>query len=211
MKKESILFDNTIPSETIKSFINLGYTPHIWGGEGLFCKTKPAFKLAKNSGVNEHKIYWGRPHFVLKNNDISMFLTSDKKYKDLDGYVGYEKDDIKLSSKINLKRVLLERWVSVESKTGPCPICDTLNNLGWIEAGQPTTYTWDNGSKIILGLPPYRQAHSQIGEGSWKANDFSCKCYKDFKSDFIDDEVNIIDVSETVELKVVKFNHLCKH
>jgi hypothetical protein len=79
--------------------------------------------------------------------------------------------------KLEFRKVKFERWVCQEDEL-TCPICVTLNNLGWQLQGTFFRYSWDGQSKQVL-MPRYRQAHSEIGEGRWNANDSSCRCQKD--------------------------------
>jgi len=63
-----------------------------------------------------------------------------------------------------------ERWITSaslsESETPVCPICADLEKLGWVEFGL---------------LPPFKQAHSIIGEGKWNCPDSSCNCRKGYR------------------------------
>lgn len=62
-----------------------------------------------------------------------------------------------------------ERWVTDPGKgeSGEsCPICKDLEDMGWVKIGT---------------LPPYRKAHSIIGEGKWKTGDDTCNCIKEFR------------------------------
>lgn len=63
-----------------------------------------------------------------------------------------------------------ERWVTAtqleEGDKEVCPICIELADLGYVDFGL---------------LPPFRQAHSIIGEGRWLAPDSSCQCRKTYR------------------------------
>jgi len=58
-----------------------------------------------------------------------------------------------------------ERWIT-SGKDNTCPMCADLENLGWLPLGT---------------LPRYKHAHSELGEGRWKAPDSSCGCVKGYK------------------------------
>lgn len=182
MKPKVIMFDKNIPAGVISHFNNLGYKAYIWGGDGFFSKTGPAFRLAKQAGINNHNIFWGKLSYVIPNNEVGMFMSSNDEWKDLDGFVKWiDNDNIELAAG---DPVIQERWVThpSETKSGEsCPICITLEEMGWVDQGASVTYMWDNGSKIINGLPEYRMAHSTIGEGNWKVGDSKCKCSKQFR------------------------------
>lgn len=61
----------------------------------------------------------------------------------------------------------LERWYAYnEDPENVCPICAELDALGWVEFGL---------------LPPFKKAHSIIGEGKWHSPDSSCQCAKGYK------------------------------
>lgn len=47
-----------------------------------------------------------------------------------------------------------------------CPMCSELEKVGWVPSGI---------------LPPYRKAHSILGEGKWNAPDSSCNCRKGYR------------------------------
>jgi hypothetical protein len=186
-----ILFNKNIPADVVAHFVREGHTVHIFGGGELFNKTKPVFKMAKQAGVNEAFIHFGDIRHIIDNNRIEMFMSDDEKHSTTKVFAKYVPDTIDLSTQLNFKRVLLERWKTQSSLTKggeSCPICLTLEKLDWVEANQPVTYTWSSGSKIIFGLPPYRQSHSQIGDGNWKVGDQFCKCFKEFKSEIIPDD-----------------------
>lgn len=208
--KMSVMFDTTIPASFIKDFIKDGSKVSIYGGGGLFTKTNGAYKLAREAGSNNHNIYFGEIKHIVSNNDIDMFITTDEKYVGIDGFARYIPSSIDLSSKIDLAVVMEERWITVPSatKTGEsCPICITLENMGWVQKYQLISYTWDSGSKLIVGLPPYRMAHSQIGDGLWKVDDNKCKCYKEYRSAIRPDNVTTLEKQEPLE---VYFN-ICNH
>lgn len=187
-----ILFNKNIPADVVAHFVKEGHTVHIFGGGELFNKTKPVFKMAKQAGVNEAFIHFGEIKHIIDNNRIEMFLSDDEKHSNTKVFAKYIYDPtIALKeTQLNFKRVLLERWKTQSSLTKggeSCPICLTLEKMDWVEAGQPVTYMWSGGSKIINGLPPYRLAHSQIGDGNWKVGDNKCRCYKEFSTSFVDD------------------------
>jgi hypothetical protein len=88
---------------------------------------------------------------------------------------------IKTAQQINHQRMLeniakinfakgakqMERWFAYNEDPGNiCPICDELDALGWVDFGL---------------LPPFKKAHSIIGEGKWNAPDSSCQCAKGYK------------------------------
>jgi len=79
--------------------------------------------------------------------------------------------------KLEFRKVKFERWVCRADEL-TCPICVTLNNLGWQLQGTFFRYSWNGQSKQVL-MPRYREAHSEIGEGRWNADDSSCRCQKD--------------------------------
>lgn len=57
-----------------------------------------------------------------------------------------------------------ERWITGGDDT--CPMCSDLEDLGWLP---------------LKTLPRYKQAHSKLGEGRWKAPDSSCQCTKGYR------------------------------
>lgn len=57
-----------------------------------------------------------------------------------------------------------EKWVT--NGDNVCPMCADLQSLGWLPLGT---------------LPRYKHAHSELGEGKWKAPDSSCQCTKAYK------------------------------
>ena len=184
-----VLFTDEIPASIVKVFVDNGYKVHIYGGGGLFRTTRPAFKLAKLSGVNSHFVHWGELKHIRENNSIDMFVTSDEQYKDVYGYNRFIPDTIDLAEgdpTTETVSIVEERWVTqpADTKGGEsCPICITLQKMGWVENGQPVEYRWPGNSKILeFGLPLYRQAHSVVGDGNWKVGDKDCKCYKEFRN-----------------------------
>lgn len=58
-----------------------------------------------------------------------------------------------------------EKWFTSE-QDNVCPMCKELQDLGWIPSGI---------------LPRYKQAHSTLGDGNWKAPDSSCNCRKGYR------------------------------
>lgn len=187
-----ILVTKNIPADVIKHFVEDGHNVHIYGGDELFCKTKPVFKLAKQSGVNEYFIHFGEIKHIVNNNGIDMFLSENDKHESTGVFAKYVPDTEvgRFSTQFTFKRVLLERWKTQSSLTKggeSCPICLTLEKMDWVEARQPITYSWSGGSKLINGLPGYRMAHSSIGDGNWKVGDQFCKCYKEFRSEIVPD------------------------
>ena len=182
--KYSVMFDSEVPNYVINQFVKEGYKVHIWGGNRMFNPTAPAIRLAKQSGVNSHLVHWGDPEYILAGNNINMFITSDDRYSHLDQFNKYIKSEDMNFAEGEI-RILEERWVTRPSETASgesCPICITLQDMGWVERSAPIQYVWPSGSKEINGLPGYRLAHSQIGEGSWKVGDNKCKCYKEFRN-----------------------------
>lgn len=207
-----ILFNKNIPAHVIQSFVDDGHRVHIYAGDELFSKQKPVFKLAKASGVNEAFVHWGCVKHIVDNNQIEMFISDDDKHSINKVFERYIPESINLSSNMNFARVLEERWVTVpgDTKSGEsCPICITLQDMSWVKKNEPVTYSWSGGSKIINGLPQYRQAHSAIGNGSWKVGDDKCKCYKEFRSAIVPDVVDESIVVDTTNLSV-HFN-ICNH
>jgi hypothetical protein len=86
---------------------------------------------------------------------------------------------------LKFRRVKWERWkASADCLT--CPICRQLHLLGWQIQGTFFTYRWGSNQKEVR-MPRYRRAHSEIGEGRWKAPDNSCRCVKD---SFVTDATN---------------------
>jgi len=203
-----ILFTDEIPFDVVKTFVDEGHNVHIYGGGSLFNKTRPAFRLAKKSGVNHYFVHWGELKHIRENNSIDMFITTDDKYSNVYGFnkfIKEEKHDF--ADGVETVRTIEERWVTQpESTKGgeSCPICLTLQNMGWVERSAPVTYTWSSGSKTINGLPGYRLAHSTIGEGNWKVGDNVCKCYKEFRNGF-----KTINLSK--EPRIVHINGCCNH
>lgn len=205
----SVMFDKTIPEYVINQFVNDGYRVHIYGGDELFIPTKPVFKLAKKSGVNQYFVHFGDLKHILDNNNIKMFITDNEKYSHLDQFNKFVKEEEhNFADGVETVRTLEERWVTQpESTKGgeSCPICITLQNLGWVERNGPVTYTWSSGSKTINGLPGYRLAHSTIGEGNWKVGDNVCKCYKEFRNGF-----KTVNLSKQ-EPRIVHIDVCCNH
>lgn len=197
-KPSSILFDKNIPSVVIRHFNDLKWKTSIWGGDGLFQKTGPAFRLAKVSGVNPYNVFWGRLSHVIPNNDITLFMSCDDKHSNIDGWVKWvENDEIHLAAG---DPVIQERWVTHPSETASkesCPICITLENMGWVDQGTTVDYMWNGNIKPIPGLPEYRMAHSTIGAGLWKVGDDKCKCSKQFR----------MGIQQSVQLRVVIPDH----
>lgn len=72
----------------------------------------------------------------------------------------------------------MERWYAYGEDS--CPICDKLASLGWVEFGL---------------LPPFKKAHSIIGEGKWKCSDANCQCAKGYKRVAGEQAKNIIPIS----------------
>jgi hypothetical protein len=54
--------------------------------------------------------------------------------------------------------------------------------MDWVPRSGEVEYRWNGNSKTINGLPPYRRAHSIVGDGNWKVSDFFCKCSKQVRS-----------------------------
>jgi len=185
--KYSVMFDKTIPNYVIESFVKDGYKVHIFGGNELFNPTKPAFKLAKQSGVSHYFVHFGDLEHILDNNGISMFITTDDKWSHLEQFNKYV-GETAMPFEEGTVRIMEERWVTRpdETKGGEsCPICVTLQEMSWVERGAPVNYNWPGGSKKLdNGLPAYRLAHSSIGEGRWRVGDSVCKCYKEFRNSF---------------------------
>lgn len=80
-----------------------------------------------------------------------------------------EQKFLELAAKINKRNGAkqLERWFAYSKKGSViCPICLELDKLGWVDFGL---------------LPPYRKAHSIIGQGDWKVGDEYCNCSKGYK------------------------------
>lgn len=75
-----------------------------------------------------------------------------------------------------------ERWFSEnpDPLNGPCPICEELAALGWVEFGL---------------LPRYKKAHSIIGEGRWKSSDEDCLCVKGYRRVKGNPSENVIPIS----------------
>lgn len=176
---EKVFVDKKIPHFIIKSFVNDGYDVHLLAGSGLFSRTKPVFDLARKSNVNYYNIHWGELTRIVKEHKPYMFLTSDMKYKDLDGFIHW--DQTETFSVEDLKFGAIEEKWNTTNGDESCPICLTLQGLDWVAKDQPVAYDWPGGSKEIFGLPAYRKAHSVIGEGEWKVGDDKCKCYKSFR------------------------------
>lgn len=178
-----IMFSKDIPANIIKEYVKLGYQVYIWGGDGLFTKQAPAFKLAKQSGINDHRIFWGKLKWVMDNNNIQLFMSKEDMW-DLDGFIKYvHNNEINLADEEGVGREIEERWVihPDETKSGKsCPICVTLSKMEWVNKSRPVEYRWNGESKYLngTGLPPYRRAHSEVGDGNWKVSDFYCKCSK---------------------------------
>ena len=189
--KYSVMFDSEVPNYVINQFVKEGYKVHIWGGNRMFNPTAPAIRLAKQSGVNTHLVHWGDPEYILEGNGIDMFITSDERFAHLDQFNKYIKSEDMNFAEGEI-RILEERWVSRDDEN-TCPICHSLSEIGWVERGSSIQYQalrhnrdgWSRApeyDKTINGLPGYRLAHSQIGEGSWKVGDNKCKCYKEFRN-----------------------------
>lgn len=201
---EKIFIDKKIPHQIIKSFVNDGYDVHLLAGSGFFARTKPVFDLARKANVNYYNIHWGELMTVVKHHQPYMFLTSDIKYKDLPGFTHWVNDDNNFA---DFKFGAIEEHWNVNesaSESGEsCPICLTLQGLGWVVKDQPVAYDWPGGSKEINGLPPYRKSHSLIGEGEWRVGDDKCNCFKSFRFN------KSINLSE-VKLRRVQLP-ICKH
>lgn len=179
-----IMFDKNVPSRVINSYLKSGYQCYIWGGNGVFNKQKPAFYLAKASGLNQHNIFWGKLEWVMSNNNINLFMSSDE-YWNIDGYIQYYEDKSFNLADEDVSYVIEERWVTNPDQTGglkSCPICITLEKMNWVPRGQQVEYRWNGESKPIEGLPPYRRAHSIVGGDNWKVSDYYCKCSKQVRS-----------------------------
>jgi hypothetical protein len=58
-----------------------------------------------------------------------------------------------------------ERWIT-SGKENVCPMCSELEALDWLPYGT---------------LPRFRRAHSELGDGNWKAPDSSCGCHKGYR------------------------------
>ena len=179
----------------------LGYGVYqIEAGKTEECVTnalKTGYRLIDTAASYKNEEGVGR---ALKNSGISrkdLFITTK------DGIEGSTK--LTYDESINLadapKTVVQERWVthSIDSKSGEsCPICTTLEDMGWVEQGVNLNYTWPGGSKIIDGLPLFRTAHSSIGDGNWAVGDDKCNCTVDFR----------MSTKASVQLSEIHF-HIC--
>lgn len=175
--KFNMLFDDTIPSEVIKSFKDDGYNCFIWAGTSLDTPYKQVHKLCQAANINDTHVKFGELSTIMKRYDIFEFVTSNKEYRGIKGYsewigtMNFAAGDVKLGYKV-------EKWIKADDQS--CPICVTLDEMGWVRSNYPVDYIWPTGSKTIMGLPLPRHAHSQIGEGNWSAPDSSCKCFKQY-------------------------------
>jgi hypothetical protein len=199
-----IMFDKDIPVKVVKHFVDRGYKTFIWGGDGFFNKQKPAFNLAKQSGVNQHNIFWGKLSWVKQNNDIDLFMSRDEMW-DMDGFLHYYEDKTIMLAEGDVG-VIQERWVTKPEQTAggkSCPICIELQRIGWVGRDETVQYNYPGGTIDLIGLPPYRKAHSQIGGGKWKVSDYYCKCAKQFR-------IAPIGLS-TPNKKIVTIKECCNH
>lgn len=195
--KKRVMFDESVPALAIESFRNRGYDVVMYGGDTIDKPCKPIYNLAKTSNTSFDSIYWGNLSTIVKRRQVDLFITTK------DGIEGSTK--LTYDESINLadapKTVVQERWVthSIDSKSGEsCPICTTLEDMGWVEQGVNLNYTWPGGSKIIDGLPLFRTAHSSIGDGSWAVGDDKCNCTVDFR----------MSTKASVQLSEIHF-HIC--
>jgi hypothetical protein len=83
-KAPVIVFDKTIPSNVIKSFMYDGFQVYIWGGNELPISSKYAFRLASETGAKD--VLWGDIKNITEKRGVYMFITSDPQYKDVKGY-----------------------------------------------------------------------------------------------------------------------------
>ncbi len=198
----SVLFSSDIPSNVISEYKDNGYRVYIHGGDGFFTPTSKSFRLANSAGLSKYSVHFGKVEHIISSNNIDLYVTSDTNYNG-DGVIHYINDEsIKLASTSTIQ----ERWVVHPSETEggeSCPICITLAEMGWINKGEPVEYRWGNESKIINGLPPYRRAHSQIGDGNWKVSDGLCKCSKQVRSS----NVKSLSLVRVVEIPSCGHNH----
>lgn len=180
--KPRILIDRDLPSVLISN-LSKYYDVHLWAGNRLYNNSDPIYQLAKASGVNDAFVFYG--DLSKLTNKYTMFITKNDEYINVKGFNKWtDIEDIYLGKEVELKLALQQRWVTnpTDSKSKEsCPICISLNKLGWVDMESELTYSWPGGSKVINGLPPYRQAHSVIGEGVWKVGDDKCNCYLDFR------------------------------
>lgn len=178
IRKPKILFNKDIPDFVIKQFTTK-YEVHIWSGSKYYWPTKSAFKLAKMSGVNLAFVHFGAIETVLSQNKYEAFITNEEKWKDLNGYCQFIYDDKLTLSKVDLASpVIQSRWNTRDSDA--CPICVELASHGWVDVGTYMPYNhvdYPNG----VQMPPYRQAHSIIGQGNWKVGDDKCRCSIDYR------------------------------
>lgn len=211
-----ILFDSRLSAEEIGCFPD--EQKHVWNADYWFSEERLR-RTIRRTQIDGKYVHFGDPNKLIILHGFTHFISKDMKMSDVLNFCQLlepeESEYPEFTSNYaaendNRQRVSLERWKTQpdETKNGEsCPICLSLEDMGWVERGAPVTYRWSSGEKTIMGLPDYRRAHSSIGSGNWKVGDQFCKCYKQFKTGFKTQEFS---ATKVVYIDITSHEN-CKH
>ena len=166
------MVDDTIPAYAMAHLKKIGYEVFIWGGTSLDVPYKKVHTLSRQSGIGGEKVKFGKLETILNRYKIEVFMSRDEygSFKQFNQWVTTEEDDMHFAEGDGR---IYRRWVQADSES--CPICVTLDEMGYFADDEARAYSWEGGFKFVQ-LPDRGHAHSEIGEGHWNAPDSSCKC-----------------------------------